>query len=104
MKEMEQMIKRDCFEPVHQEELNETERRRAMDSLIFLSEKKDKSIKARHCANGSTQQSYMQREEVSRPTVSTESTMLTAVIEAKEGRDVATCAIPNAFIQIIMKI
>jgi Reverse transcriptase (RNA-dependent DNA polymerase) len=99
MKDMEQMIERDCFEPIHQEELNETERRRAMESLIFLSEKKDKSIKARHCANGSTQQSYMQREEVSSPTVSTESTMLTAVIEAKEGRDVATCDIPNAFIQ-----
>jgi hypothetical protein len=55
----------------------------------------------------------MEREEVSSPTVSTESTMLTAVIEAAEGRDVATCDIPNAFIQteveeadkrIIMKI
>jgi hypothetical protein len=31
MKEMEQMIKRDCFEPIHQEELNETEKRRAME-------------------------------------------------------------------------
>ena len=31
--------------------------------------------------------------------VSTESTLLTAVIEAMEGRDVATCDIPNAFIQ-----
>jgi hypothetical protein len=45
----------------------------------------------------------MQREEVSSPTVSTESTMLTAVIEAKEGRDVATCDIPNAFIQTEVK-
>lgn len=41
----------------------------------------------------------MEREEVSSPTVSTESTMLTSVIEAAEGRDVATCDIPNAFIQ-----
>jgi hypothetical protein len=70
-----------------------------MELLIFLIEKKDKSIKARHCMNGSTQRSYMQREKVSSPTVSTESTMLMAVIEAKEGRDVATCDIPNAFIQ-----
>jgi hypothetical protein len=31
--------------------------------------------------------------------VSTESVLLTAVIEAREGRDVATCDIPNAFIQ-----
>jgi len=31
--------------------------------------------------------------------VSTKSTLLKAVIEAEEGRDVATCDIPNAFIQ-----
>ena len=33
------------------------------------------------------------------PTVSSEATLLTAVIDAEEGRDVATCDIPNAFIQ-----
>jgi hypothetical protein len=62
-------------------------------------EKRDGTIKSRHCANGSTQRTYMNREEVSSPTVSTESTLLTSVIEAQEGRDVATCDIPNAFIQ-----
>jgi hypothetical protein len=76
-----------------------TERKRALESLIFLVEKKDGTVKARHCANGSTEREYMQREEVSSPTVSTESVLLTAVIEAQEGRDVTTCDIPNAFIQ-----
>ena len=32
-------------------------------------------------------------------TISTEGTLLTAVIEAQEGCDVATCNIPNAFVQ-----
>ena len=41
----------------------------------------------------------MSREDVSSPTVSTKSTLLTAIIEAEEGRDVATCDIPNAFVQ-----
>jgi Reverse transcriptase (RNA-dependent DNA polymerase) len=41
----------------------------------------------------------MSREDVSSPTVNTESTLLTAVIEAEEERGVATCDIPNAFIQ-----
>ena len=41
----------------------------------------------------------MSWEEVSSPTVSTESTLLTAVTEAHEGRDVASCNIPNVFIQ-----
>jgi hypothetical protein len=96
---MKQMVDRRCFVPLSKEELNEVEKRRALESLIFLSEKKDGSLKARHCANGSSQRAYIEREEVSSPTVNTESTLLTAVIEAEEGRDVATCDIPNAFIQ-----
>ena len=41
----------------------------------------------------------MDRDEVSRPTVTTEATMLTGVIEALEGQDVTKCNIPNAFVQ-----
>eukprot|EP00977_Amphora_coffeiformis_P023672 scaffold13930_cov161-Amphora_coffeaeformis.AAC.1 len=96
---MKQMHDRECFKPIHKHTLSTTERGRALESLIFLNEKRDGTIKARHCANGSTQRSYMAREDVSSPTVSTESTLLTGVIEAMEGRDVATCDIPNAFIQ-----
>ena len=99
LKEMKQLHDRECFKPIKMDTLNPTERKRALESLIFLTEKKDGSIKARHCANGSTQREYMSREDVSSPTVSTESTLLTAVIEAEEERDVATCDIPNAFVQ-----
>ena len=59
----------------------------------FLTEKKDGSINACHCAKGSPQREYMNREEVSSPIVSIESTLLTAVIKAKEGREVACCDI-----------
>ena len=41
----------------------------------------------------------MSKEESMSPTVSTPALFMTAAIEAKEGRDVATCDIPNAFIQ-----
>ena len=99
LKEMKQMHDRKCFKPIRKEDLNSMEKKRALESLIFITEKRDGTIKARHCANGSTQRAYMDREDVSSPTVSTDSTMLTSVIEAMEGRDVATCDIPNAFIQ-----
>ena len=49
--------------------------------------------------NGSRQHTYMEHDEVTSPTVSMEGTLLTAVIEAQEGQDVATCNIPNRFIQ-----
>jgi hypothetical protein len=97
---MRQLHDRRCFQPVHKNSLTAIERKRALESLIFLVEKKDGTIKARHCANGSTQRDCMQREDVSSPTVSTASVLLTAFIEAEEGRDVATCDIPNAFIQM----
>ena len=102
LKEMKQLHDRECFKPIKKESMSKTERKRALESLIFLTEKRDGTIKARHCANGSTQREYMSREDVSSPTVSTEATILTAVIEAEEGRDVATCDIPNAFIQTEM--
>ena len=99
VKEMKQLHDRNCFKPVNITTLSPTEKKRALESLIFLTEKQDGTIKARHCANGSVQREWMSRENVSSPTVNTESTLLTAVIEAEEGREVATCDIPNAFIQ-----
>ena len=41
----------------------------------------------------------MECDEVPSPTVSTEQTILTVVIEAQDGCDVTTCGIPNAFVQ-----
>jgi hypothetical protein len=99
LNEMRQLHQRECFKPINIDTLTPVEKQRALESLIFLTQKKDGTIKARHCANGNPQREWMNRDEVSSPTVNTESTLLTAVIEAEEERDIATCDIPNAFIQ-----
>ena len=70
-----------------------------MESLLFLTGKRDKIIGSQYCANGSTQCTYMEHDEVMSLTVSTEGTLLTTVIEAQEGHDAATCDIPNTFVQ-----
>jgi hypothetical protein len=90
------------------------ERKRAMESLIFLNEKPDgETVKARMCANGSTQRAYISREEATSSTVSSAAIITTGVIDEKQRRDVMTLDIPNAFVQrkisldgdkIIMKI
>ena len=98
-KETAQLHDRECFKPIHKKDLIEIEKKQALESLIFLTEKKSGELKARHCANGSTQQQYMDQEEVSSPTVSTESTILTAVIEAYKNHNVSTGDILSAFIQ-----
>jgi hypothetical protein len=75
------------------------EKKRAMESLIFLNEKRDgETVKVRMCANGSTQRAYISREEVASPTVSSEAIITTGVIDAKQRRDVMTLDIPNAFV------
>ena len=67
-----------------------------MESLLFLTEKRDKMIESRHCANGSTQCTYMEHDKVSCPTISTEGALLTAVIEAQKGQEITTWNIPTA--------
>ena len=97
-KEVGQIHERGGFEPVHFESLSQQEKK-IIDSLIFLVEKRDGSIKSRLCANGSKQRNWLTKEDSSSPMVTMESILLQAVIDAYECRDVFTADIPNAFIQ-----
>ena len=98
--EMKQLHDRATWKPLDVNTLSAQERRDAMESLIFLTEKRDGRVKARHCADGRKQRSWMAKEEAASPTVALESLMLSTVIDAKEGREVAMVDIPNAFIQM----
>ena len=82
--------------------LTKEEKQKAMSSLIFLTEKRDGTMKARACVNGSTQRLYINKEEAASPTVSMEALLTTVVIDAKQNRDVITLDIPNAFVKIPM--
>ena len=99
MDEMKQLDDRNVYYPIKVGDLTQKERKRAMESLLFIVEKRDGRVKARFCANGSTQREYMDRDATTSPTVMTESIFITSVIDAKQNRDVMTCDIPNAFVQ-----
>ena len=98
-KEMKQLHDRICFRPINPNNMTMQERKKALESLLFLTEKRDGRIKARTVANGSVQCKWMEKEDTASPTTALESVLLTAAIDAKEERDVATVDIPNAFIQ-----
>ncbi len=66
---------------------------------MFLTEKRSGEIKARACANGSTQRTHIAKEEATAPTVTSEAIFIQGTIFAHEKRDVATCNIPGAFLQ-----
>ncbi len=89
--------------PINKYDLTATERKGALRYLMFLKEKRCGTIKGRGCADGRPQRDYMTKQETSSPTVATEALMLTCVVDAIEGRDVATCDIPGAFMQSDMK-
>lgn len=109
-KEMRQIHERQAVVPVHLDSLSEKERKEIIDSLLLIEEKRDGTIKGREVARGDQQKQYHTKEEVHSPTVTTASVMITAAIEAKEGRDTCVHDVPNAFCQahndekVIMKI
>ena len=49
LKEMKQ-LHNPCFEPIREESRNSTEHKRALESLIFLTKKKNGAVKARDVA------------------------------------------------------
>jgi Reverse transcriptase (RNA-dependent DNA polymerase) len=75
------------------------ERAKAMEMLMFLTEKRDDSIKGRGVYNGKPTRKWKAKDESASPTASLESVMILAVIDAKERRDVMSGDVPNAFIQ-----
>jgi Reverse transcriptase (RNA-dependent DNA polymerase) len=98
-KEMNQLHDRNCFSPVSVADMTPQERAKAMEMLMFLTEKRDESIKGRAVYNGKPTREWKSKEDSASPTASLESVMILSVIDAKERRDIMSCDIPNAFIQ-----
>jgi hypothetical protein len=97
-KELQQIHDVEGFEPKHWHELTREQRARALRYLMYLKEKRDGRIKGRGCADGRPQKVYTDKSESSQ-TASLAGVMLTCVIGAFEGRDLATCDILGAFLK-----
>ena len=97
--ELQQLYLRDAFTPINHKSLTRQQFFEVLKSHLFLKEKCDKSVKGRMVAGGNKQRATTLKAEVTSPAAAIESVILTATIDAKEGRDVAVVDIPNAFIQ-----
>ena len=87
-----------AFSPLDATKLSGEEKSKAISSLMFITEKRDGTIKARACAVGQKQREFMSKDDVAMPTVMLESIFITAVLEAKEERDAAVVDPPGAFL------
>ena len=101
-KELDQLHRRTCFGPISVADLTPSERKKAMEALMFLTEKPDGTIKGRLVYNGKPTREWMSKEDTASPTASIEAVFITGVIDAKEGRDTMSCDVPNAFVQVDM--
>ena len=82
-KEMNQLHRRNCFTPIDVATMTDEERRKSVDALMFLGEKRDKSIKGRMVYNGKPTREWLSRVDATSPTAALESIMLTAIVDAK---------------------
>ena len=98
-KELDQLHKQNCFAPMDVSTLTSSEKKKAQQAMMLLTEKKDGTIKGRCVYNGKPTREWLDKEDAASPTVATESIMLTATNDAKERRDIMTADVPNAFIQ-----
>jgi hypothetical protein len=101
-KELSQLHMRQVLHPVHAQALRPEQKQRALPYLMFLTEKRNGTIKARGCADGRSQREYTEKSDAASPTVAIESVFITCCIDAREGRDVATVDIPGAFMHADM--
>ena len=103
MKELNQLVIRDVFEETNYNLLTEQEKKEALPILLFLTMKRDgETVKGRACADGRKQRLWTKKEDVSSPTIAFEALLYTLMIDAMEGRDVATIDLPGHFLQTDM--
>jgi hypothetical protein len=97
-KELLQLHMRDTFKPQNADELSTDQKKGALESLMFLKDKCDGTIKGGTCADGWKQRETAEPGAETSPTVSLESVLITSTIEAFEGREVAMVDIPGAYL------
>ena len=96
-KELEQLVYRKVMQGRSVGQLTTAQKKAALRYLMFLKQKRCGRIKGRGCADGRKQRLWKSKEETSSPTISVEALFITCLIDAKEGRDIATCDVPSAF-------
>ena len=97
VEELRQLDYMQVIIPKHRNDLSTDDRCKALNYLMYLKQKRCGRIKARGCADGRKQRVYKGKDETSSPTVSTEALFLSCIVDAQEGRRVATVDIPGAF-------
>jgi hypothetical protein len=102
LKELQQLHDQKVLAPNSAHSLSANEKQAALQYLMFLKQKCNGTIKGCGCADGWKQWECITKEDSSSPTVAIECILISSVLDAMEGCDVATVDIPGAFMQADM--
>ena len=97
-KEFTQLEDTSIFNPQDAKKLLSTAKYEALNLLTMVNEKPDGKIKGRACADGRKQCLYIAKKDMISPTVQLESLLLSLLIDAYEGRDVAIADMVGAYL------
>ena len=99
MAEFAQMEDLSVYEPIDPATLSKKQRQAALRALNLIKEKRDGRLKSRTVADGRPQRLLYDKSETTSPTVSTDALMLSIMVDAYEGRDVATADVVGAYLK-----
>ena len=99
MNEMKNLaIKNDCFSELDYSSMADEMKKKALPLLMFMMMKRNDTLKSREVANRSFQWVYINKIEVSLPTLDFYSLKYAYAVAAKEGRDTGIVHLPEFFL------
>jgi Reverse transcriptase (RNA-dependent DNA polymerase) len=102
-KEFEQFKVMQVLEPLDAFTLTDEQKSESLRALSVIKEKRDGRLKGRTVADGSAQRGKFSKSETGSPTAASDAVLLTAVVDAHEGRDVAIADVTGAYLHAYMK-
>ena len=99
VKELTHINELGTYEPILDSDIAWEEKKKALESIMFITEKRKGDIKARKLSGGSKQRMYdgYDKADGSSTTVTTEIIFFTGVVDALEGRALVVLDVANAF-------
>ncbi|GAX20129.1 hypothetical protein FisN_17Lu131 [Fistulifera solaris] len=103
MQEFAQLDDLDVFMAMQAQSLTRQQKKEALRAINLVTKKRDGRIKGRTVADGSVQKNLYEKSQTASPTVSTDSLLLSLIVDAHEGRDVAIADVVGAYLKANMK-
>ena len=102
MAEFTQLEDLSVYEPIDPATSSKKQRQAALRALNLIKEKRDVRLKGRTVADGRPQRLLYDKSETTSPTVSTDALVPSIMVDAYEGRDVATADVVEAYLKAYM--